>query len=80
LISIFGYKAIIFKQFYNLKDDRFEADDLTKGILPNIYKKLKFNLMNYIKAFQLDKKRKERKKVSEMPEEVQKELKSLGYL
>ncbi|MEN8223573.1 MAG: sulfatase [Acidobacteriota bacterium] len=68
------------EEFYNLEADRYEASDLMKGTLPNIYKKLKFNLINYIKAFQLDKKKKDRKKVSEMSEEVKKELRTLGYI
>ncbi len=68
------------EEFYDLKNDRLEANDLKKGKLPNIYKKLKFNLLNYIKLFQLDKKRKDKKKISELPEDVKKELRSLGYL
>ncbi len=68
------------EEFYDLESDRLEAADLTKGELPNIYKKLKFNLLNYIKSFQLDKKRKDRKKISELSEDVKKELRSLGYL
>ncbi len=68
------------EEFYDLKSDRLETDDLTQGELPNIYKKFKFNLLNYIKSFQLDKKRKDRKKISELSEDVKNELKSLGYL
>ncbi|MCK4888600.1 MAG: sulfatase, partial [Candidatus Aminicenantes bacterium] len=68
------------EEFYDLKNDRLETDDLTNGELPNIYKKFKFNLLNYIKSFQLDKKRKDRKKISELSEAVKNELKSLGYL
>ncbi len=68
------------EEFYNIGTDYYETIDLMKGTPPNIYKKMKFNLLNYIKAFQLDKKRKERKKVSELSEEVKKELRTLGYL
>jgi len=71
---------IAVEEFYDIENDNYEKIDLMKKTLPGIYKKLKFNLMNYIKSFQLDKKKKDRKKVSEMSEEVQKELRSLGYL
>lgn len=68
------------EEFYNLKDDRLESNNIFPDGLPNIYKKLKYNLFNYINTFQLDKKKKTRKKVSEMSEEVKKELRTLGYL
>jgi len=68
------------EEFYNIDEDRLEQVNLLKKETPNIYKKMKYTLLNYIKTFQLDKEKRARKKVSEMSEEVKKELRSLGYL